>query len=137
MKKIFGRCGSIGFWCSDFKFEIFLYYEMQPIYTQFDQYSNVVFKKLTNMRFLQKTENCLLIFGNSCEEIFKDKEFVKLATAGRHKNNSVFYVKQYFYQRSEWSQTIDLNTTHIFLFKSPRDVQQVGFLGKQLNFPDF
>ena len=29
------------------------------------------------------------------------------------------------------------NTTHIILFKSPRDVQQVEFLGKQLNLTHF
>ena len=35
------------------------------------------------------------------------------------------------------SRTIDLNTTHIILFKSPRDVKQVEFLGKQLNLTLF
>ena len=28
---------------------------------------------------------------------------------------------------------IDLNTTHIILFKSLRDIQQIEYLGKQLN----
>ena len=120
-----------------FKNVIFLYHEMQPIYSQVNQHSNIVFKKFTNLEFLQNTENCLLIFDHSCEEIFNDKEFVKLATAGRHKNINVIYVKHNLYQQSKWSRTIDLNTTHIILFKSPRDVQQVEFLGKQLNLTHF
>ena len=110
---------------------------MQPIYTQVDQHSNIVFKKFTNFEFLQKTENCLLIFGDSFEEILDDKEFVNLATGGRHKNINVIYVKHNLYQQSKRSRTIDLNTIHIILFKSPRDVQQVEFLGKQLNLNHF
>ena len=120
-----------------FKSVIFVYHEMQPIYSQIEQHSNIVFKKLTNLEFLQNTKNCLLIFDDSCQEIFNDKEFVKLAIAGRHKSINVIYVKHNLYQQSKWSRTIDLKTTHIILFKSPRDVQQVEFLGKQLNLTLF
>ena len=120
-----------------FKNVIFLYHEMQPIYSQVGKHLNIVFKKFTNLEFLQNTENCLLIFDDSCEEIFNDKAFVKLATAGRHKNINVIYLKHNLYQQRNWSRTIDLNTTHIILFKSPRDVQQVEFLGKQLNLTHF
>ena len=120
-----------------FKNVIFLYHEMQPIYSQVDQSSNAVFKKFKNWEFLQNAEIFLLIFDDSCEEIFYDKEFVKLATAGRHKKMNVIYVKHNLYQQNKWSRTIDLNTTHIILFKSPRDVQQVEFLGKRLNLTQF
>ena len=78
-------------------------------------------------------ENCLLVFVDSCEEIFNDKELSKLATAGRHKKISFIYVKHNLFQQSKWSRTIDLNTTHIILFKSPRDIQQISYIGKQLN----
>ena len=37
------------------------------------------------------------------------------------------------FDQSNWSRTIDLNTTHIILFKSLRDIQQIEYLGKQLN----
>ena len=46
-------------------------------------------------------------------------------------------MKHNLYQQSKWSRTTDLNTNHIILFNSPRDVQQVEFLGKQLNFTLF
>ena len=61
----------------------------------------------------------------------------KLAAAGRHKKISVIYVKNNLFQQSKWSRTIDLNTTHIVLFKSPRDVQQIGLIGRQLNNTQF
>ena len=76
--------------------------------------------------------NCLLVFDDSCEEIFNNKESSKLATAGRHKNIKVIHVKHIMFQQSKWSRTFDLNTTHIILFKSPRDVQQIALIGRQL-----
>ena len=46
----------------------------------------------------------------------------------------MIYVKHNLFQQSKWSRTIDLNTTHIILFESLRDIQQIENLGKQLNF---
>ena len=86
---------------------------------------------------MKNIDNCLLIFDDSREEVFNDKEFVKLATAGRHRNINVIYVKHNLYQKSKWSRTIDLNTTHIILFKSPRDIQRIDYLGKQLKVQQF
>ena len=74
---------------------------------------------------------------NSCEEIYNDKEFFKLATAGRNKKFIVLYIKHNLYQQSKSSRTIDLKTSYIFLFKSIRDIQRVEFLGKQLNLVKF
>ena len=42
-------------------------------------------------------------------------------------------MKHNLFHQSKWSRTIDLNTTHIILFKSLRDIQQIEYLGKQLN----
>ena len=46
-----------------------------------------------DLDFFSQLENGLLVFDNSCEETFNDKEFSKHATAGRHRNISVIYVK--------------------------------------------
>ena len=95
---------------------------MQQIYSQFDQHSNIVFKKFTNKEFLQNTENCLLIFDNSCVEIFKDKDFVKLATTGRHKSFNVNFVKLNLYQKVNgleqwiWIQLISFCSNHHVTF---------------------
>ena len=79
----------------------------------------------------------MIVFDDTCEEIFNEKDFVKLATAGRHKNVHVFYVKHNLFQQSKQSRIIDLNTTHLVLFKSPRDIQQIDYLGRQLNNAKF
>ena len=65
--------------------------------------------------------------------IFIDKEFVKIATSGRHGKLHVIYVKHKLFHQSKWSRKNDLNTTHNILFKSMRDIQQIEYLGKQLN----
>ena len=83
-----------------------------------------------NLEFLNSLANCHLIIENSCEEIYYDKEFVKLANGGRLKNNNVIYIKHNLYQQSNWSRTTDLNTTHIILYQSARDIQKFDFLGK-------
>ena len=82
---------------------------------------------------LRNFENVLLVFDDSCAEMYNNNEFVKLATAGRHKGLDVIYVKHNLFQQNCWSRTIDLNTSHIILFKSPRDIQQLEHLGRQLN----
>ena len=80
---------------------------------------------------LQNIENCLLIFDDSCEELFNDTVFVMLATAGGHKNKQYLCEKHGLYQQSKWSR-IELNRTYAILFNSPRNTQQVDYLGKQL-----
>ena len=97
----------------------------------------IEFVKFDGFDRLRNIENILLVFDDSCEEIYNDEEFVKLATAGRHKGLDVIYVKHNSFQQSRWSRTIDLNTSHIILFKSSRDIQQLDHLGRQLNAPKF
>ena len=99
--------------------------------------SHIEFVKFDGFDRLRNIENILLVFDDSCEEIYKYKDFVKLATAGRHMGLDVNYVKHKLFQQSRWSRTIDLNTSHIILFKSPRDIQQLDHLGRQLNAPKF
>ena len=120
-----------------FKKVLYLYKEMHPISSERERDLGIEFKKFKNLEFFRDIKQCLLIFDDSCDEIFNYKEFVKIATAGRHENIDVIYVRHNLYQQSKWSRTIDLNTTHIILFKSPRDIQQVAFLGKLLNLLHF
>ena len=77
---------------------------------------NIGFVKLNGFDGLRNIENVLPVFDDSCEEIYNDNEFVKLATAGRHKGLDVIYVKHNLFQQSRWSRTIDL--THRISFYS-------------------
>ena len=83
--------------------------------------------KYSGLDITKNLSNCFLTFDNLCEEIFNDKE------SGRHRKLLVIYVKHNLFHQSKWSRIIDLNTTHIILFKSLRDIQQIEYLGKQLN----
>ena len=65
------------------------------------------------------------------------RNFQNLQQLDATKKISVIYVKHNLYQQSKWSRTIDLNATHIILFKSPRDIQQISYIGKQLNNTNF
>ena len=79
---------------------IFYFYQHeQPKFESLERKLNIQFKKFTSFEIISELEDCLLVFDDSCEEIFNDKEFSKLATAGRHKNISVIYVglSCYFY----------------------------------------
>ena len=74
----------------------------------------------------------LLFFDNSCEEICNSKAFVDIATAGRHRGLSTIYIKHNLFHQSKLGRDVELQNTHIVLFKSPRDVMQVTTLGTQL-----
>ena len=115
----------------------YFYQPDQPKFQFVERKINIQFIKFYSFEQMSELDDCLLVFDNSCEEIVNHKEFSKLATAGRHKKISVIHVKHNLFQQSKWSRTIDLNTTHIVLFKSPRDVQQIGLIGRQLNNAQF
>ena len=88
---------------------------MQQIYINVQQKFNIRFIRFTGVDNITNLENCLVVFDDSCEEIYNEKEFVKLATAGRHRGVHVIFVKHNLYHQSKKSRTIDLNTTHIIL----------------------
>ena len=74
----------------------------------------------------------LLKFDFSCEETCNWKAFVDIATAERHRGPSKIYIKHNILQQSKLGRVIELQNTHIVLFKSPRDMMQVTTLGAQL-----
>ena len=114
---------------------LYLYKEMQPAISEKVSSREVKekFMKFNGFGSLGNLETVLLVFDDSCDDIYNVKEFVRLATAGRHRGLNVIYVKHNLFQQSRWSRTIDLNTSHSILFESPRVVQQLDLLGRQLN----
>ena len=89
-----------------------------------------------DFEFIQSLPNngtkYLLIFDDSCEENSSSKDFVKTSTAGRHKGHSKIYIKHNLFDQSRLGQDIELQNTHIVLFKSPRDVLQINTLCQKL-----
>ena len=74
----------------------------------------------------------MLIFDASCEKICNSKAFVDIATAGRNRGLSTTYNKHNLFRKSQLGRDVELQNTHIDLFKSPRDVMQVTTLSTQL-----
>ena len=74
----------------------------------------------------------MLIYDDSCEEISNSKAFVDIAIAGRHRGLSTIYIKHSHFQQSKLGRDVELQNTHIVVFKSSRDVMQVTTLGTQL-----
>ena len=89
-----------------------------------------------NFEFIDSLTNngtkYLLIFDDSCEEVCNSKVFVDIATAGRHQGLSTNYIKRNLFHQSRLGRDVELENTHIVLFKSPRDVMQVTTLSTQL-----
>ena len=115
----------------------FFYQHPQSLY-------DIMQKKIDNLEFVQGVHfefinslknngtKYLLIFDDSCEEIFNPKEFLDIATAGRHRGFSSVYIKHNVFHQSKLGRDVQLPNTHIVLFKSPRDVHQVATLSVQL-----
>ena len=93
---------------------------------------NILFIQGVDFEFIQSLPNngteYLLIFVRKSQA---RKIFVKIATGGRHKGLSTIYIKHLFYQ-SRLGRDIELQKTHIVLFKSPRDVLRVSTLSQEL-----
>ena len=97
---------------------------------------NFEFVRGVDFEFIDSLKNNgakhLLIFEDSCEKICNSKAFVDIATAGRHRGLSTIYIKRNIFHQSKLGRDVELQNTHIVLFKSPSDVMQVTTLSTQL-----
>ena len=101
-------------------------------------------KEIENLDFVQGVNfeiidslknNCkkhLIFFDDSCEEICNSKALFVIATAGRHRWLSTFYIKQKLFHQNKLGRDVELQNAHIVFFRSPRDVMQVSTLSAQL-----
>ena len=60
------------------------------------------------------------------------RKFNGIATAGRHRNLNCLYIKHNLFHKNKTGRDAELQITHIVLFRSPRDMQQIDILGRQL-----
>ena len=63
---------------------------------------------------------------------FAMQGLVDIATVRRHWGLSTIYIKHNFFHQSKLGRDVEVQNTHINLFKSPRDVLQVTTLGTHL-----
>ena len=87
---------------------------------------NLEFVRGVNFEFINSFKNngtkYLLIFDDSCEEICNSKAFVDIATGGRRRGLSTIYIEHNPFHQSKLRRDVELQNTHIVLFKSPRYV---------------
>ena len=118
--------------------KIFYFYQhYQPIYDSMKKsVEHIQFVEGVDFEFINSLKNdgtkYLLIFDDSFDEICSSKAFVKVATAGRHRGLSTIYIKHNLFHQSNLGRDVELQNTHIVLFKSPRDVLQINTLSTQL-----
>ena len=74
----------------------------------------------------------LVVIDDLYQEACEDEYFLNLVIAGRHRNIHLIALKHNLFQQSKHSKTIELNVTQMILFKSPRDLEQIGVLGRQM-----
>ena len=115
----------------------FFYQHSQPLYDVMQkEIESLGFLEWVNFEFIDSLKNngtkYLLIFDDSCEEICNWIAFVDIATAGRHRGLSTIYIKHNLFHQSKLGRDVDLQNTHIVLFKSHRDVMQVTTFTTQL-----
>ena len=115
----------------------FIYQHSQPLYDVMQkEINNFEFVRGVNFDFIDSLKNnstkYLLKFGDSCEEICDSKAFVGNATAGRHRRLSTIYIKHNPFHQSKLGRDVELQNTHLVLFKTPRDVMQVTTQSTQL-----
>ena len=126
---------------------IYVYRHWQPIFDKFNEQlgpSVITFIQLSvdnPFEFIDTltgnqggpNTKWLLIFDDSCEEILQSAEFANLATSGRHKGLNTIFIKHNLYQQGKHSVTVDKNTTHIIIMKTPRIGKQLRLLGSEID----
>ena len=127
----------IGTFQAKFDKIFFFYQHSPPLYDVIQkEFENLEFVPGINFEFIDSLKNNgtknLLIFDDSCEEICNSKAFVDIATAGRHRGLSTIYIKHNLSHQSKLGKDVELQNTHIVLFKFPRDVMQITTLSTQL-----
>ena len=113
------------------------YQHSPPLYDVMQKETeNLEFTQGVNFELIDSLKNngtkYLLTFDNSCEEICNSKEFIDIATAGRHRGLSTIYIKHNLFHQSKRGRDVELQNTHIVFFKPHRDVMQVSTLSAQL-----
>lgn len=108
---------------------VYYFTEYQSI---FDRYPHVDFRqgvpKLSDMDAMCDT---LVVLDDMMTE--SDDKILNIFTRGsHHRNISVIFLVQNFFNKNKHMRTISLNAQYVVLFKNPRDNSQFAHLARQL-----
>ena len=114
---------------------IYYYTEWQPIY---DEIKGVTFKKeVPQLEDFTGEKKTLIIVDDMMNECRLGNFFTK---GSHHRNLSVIFIVQNLFNRARDQRTINLNCQYLILFKNPRDILQIEYLGRSImgrEFHDF
>ena len=89
------------------------------------------FKGLPELSHFTGEKKILIIIDDLMSEI--NSEISDFFTKGAHHLNlSVVYICQNLFHKNQFQRTINLNTQYLIIFKNPRDVCQIQYLGRSL-----
>ena len=74
----------------------------------------------------------MVVIDDLYQQASQDEKLLELVVSGRHRNVNLITMKHNLYQQTKNSKTIDLNISQLILFNSPRDVEQISTLGRQM-----
>jgi hypothetical protein len=84
------------------------------------------------LNFNKEVDN-LIILDDLMTEALNDKVISDLFTKfSHHRNISCFLLVQNLYEKAKYSVTINRQLNYLIIFKSPRDKNQLSYLGRQL-----
>jgi GTPase SAR1 family protein len=95
----------------------------------FDAYRDSVQFILDLSELPQDHEPALLVIDDHMDSL--TPELVHLFTAGRHRNLSIIFLTQNLYYPDPKTRTINANSCHVVLLKSPRSGVQLQTLSRQ------
>ena len=76
---------------SGFSKVFYCYKEYQPLFSEIEKDLYVEFVPCLDFDMIKYLEDCLLIFDNSGDKIYQEKEFVRLAFAKKSQQSSLHF----------------------------------------------
>jgi hypothetical protein len=89
---------------------------------------------IDNADYLDVSQRNLIVLDDLMAQSGKDKRISDLFTKGsHHRNLSIIYIVQNIFHQGKEMRKFSLTAHYIVLFKSPRDIQQISMLARQIN----
>ena len=86
-----------------------------------------------NIELFDKSKNNMIIIDDLMNECENSSEIKQLfAIDSHHSNISVFLISQNIFPKGKCARDISLNSNYLIIFNSPRDMNQISVLGRQM-----
>ena len=118
---------------------LYFYGVWQPMFEEMEN-AGVEFIKGLPPADLENTtgQPLLVVLDDLQEQATKSDSVESLFTKGsHHQNMTVIYLTQNLFRQGKNARNIGLNAHYFVLFKNPRDIGQIGYLGRQLGCCNF